>query len=52
MHAPGESLPVSSRAVRDRRLLVSSEAVAGRSWLARLGYRLVCDTRRRAGIRS
>ena len=28
MHAPGESLPVSSRAVRDRRLLVSSEAVA------------------------
>ena len=41
--------------------LVRSEIVAfssplrlspGRSWLARLGYRLVCDTRRRAGIRS
>jgi hypothetical protein len=28
MHAPVESLPVSSCAVRDRRLLVSSEAVA------------------------
>lgn len=34
MHAPGESLPVSSCAVRDRRLLVSSEAVA-RALMAR-----------------
>lgn len=28
MHASGESLPVSSGAVRDRRVLFSSEAVA------------------------
>ena len=41
--------------------LVRSEIVAfssllrpspGRSWLARLGYRLVCNTRRRAGEAS